>query len=529
MTPETSIYEYAKQGLKLSADKTAIWFYGKGITYRELFRSIDCVADHLYSLGVRQGTAVTIHLPNCPQAAISIYAIAKLGGICNIVHPLTPLDGLRKNMEFAESKFLIVGSQNAQADEIDFADKVVYVDISRMTDFVHMVLLSLKQRPKCPQGAVDFDALLYPNKETANIPKQSSLKNECICYLHSSGTTGVPKTVMHSHLACNNWVHNAKAFFGDSSLEGEVVLSVLPIFHGSGLVMNLHQVLCAGGTQVLMARWDAKAAVDAIRKYKITVLTGVPLIYQRILEQRRFKGQTAKRISQCYVSGDATPLALKEAFNERVGHPVMFEGYGMTETVTACFATSAKNNNINASGYPLVNCTAAVLDVNDELQYHGTGELVLSTNTMMLGYLKDPIATEKSFLRRDGRCWFRTGDYGRIDNDGYLYFLERKKNIIIRNGYNVYPGEIEAVIRNLPFVKDVTVIGRKVDSATGEDICAFVVLSEQKDQQMEKEEIIKLCYERLPRYAVPNVVLAVNEIPRNSMSKVDKNKLVEML
>lgn len=529
MTPETSIYEYAKQSLECFSNKTALWFYGKGITYWELFDYIDNVADHLSVLGVRQGTTVTIYLPNCPQAVIAVYAIAKLGGICNIIHPLMPLDGVRQKMAFAESKFLIVGSQIPQANEIDFAERLIYADVSQFMDLPHKLGLRLKQHTSCPKTAVDFKKLLTPCKVPALIPDQPSLKDTCVCYLHSSGTTGLPKTVMHSHISCNNWVSNAKAFFQDRGLENEVVLSVLPMFHGSGLIMNVHQVICAGGTQVLMARWVPTDAIKAMSRHKITVLTGVPFIYQSILEQPAFRGETASRISQCYVSGDAVSLELKTEFDARVGHPVMYEGYGMTETITACFAISAYHYKINASGYPLVNCEAAVLTENDDIQRYGSGELVLSTNTMMLGYLKDTAATSECFIERDGKKWFRTGDYGSIDDEGYLYFLERIKNTIIRNGYNIYPVEIESLVRKVPLVKDVAVIGRKISGSKGEDICAFVVLADENMEHLAKKEIIKVSTEQLPRYSVPNVIVCVEEIPRNSIGKVDKNRLVKML
>lgn len=529
MTPETSIYEYAKQGLALSADKTALWFYGKGITYRELFRCIDNVADSLYTLGIQQGSVVTLYLPNCPQAVMAVYAVAKLGGICNMVHPLTPIEGLRKNMAFTGSGVLIAGSQCNRIGELDFAEKLIFVDISQFMGKIQGMVFRMKSKPNCPVEAVDFHSLLSPCQENARIPEQTALATECVCYLNSSGTTGVPKTVMHSHMACNNWVYNAKAFFRGSSLKDEVVLSVLPFFHGSGLIMNLHQVLCAGGTQVLLAKWKAKDAVKALRSYKVTVLTGVPFLYQSLLEEKTFKGKVAKRISQCYVSGDSTPIELKKAFNERVGHPVMYEGYGMTETVTACFSTSKYNSRIEASGYPLVNCSAAVMAENGDVRMYGSGELLLCTNTMMLGYLGDSAATEDAFMQIAGKRWFRTRDHGFIDNDGYIYFLERMKDIVIRNGYNIYPREIEMLIRKLTFVKDVTVIGKKSSGAKGEEVYVFIVITEEKGKEVAKKEVMDVCIAELPGFAIPDGIVFVEKIPRNNLNKVDKNKLVDLV
>lgn len=529
MTPNTSIYEYAKQGVALSADKTAIWFYGRSITYRELFECIDHVADNLHALGVRQGTVVTIHLPNCPQAVMAIYAVAKLGGICNMVHPLISANGLRKNMEFTESTVLLTGSHCEQIDQLSFPDQVIYADISQFMGKAYALGFRLKSKSKRPAKAIDFRNLLVSHSGDVDFPEQVTLANECACYLNSSGTTGEPKTVMHSHAACNNWVSNAKSFLGERGLRNEVVLSVLPFFHGSGLIMDLHQVLCAGGAQLLLAKWNARAAVKAFKKYKATVLTGVPFMYQSILEEKGFCGKVAERISQCYVSGDTTPIELKKAFNERVGHTVMYEGYGMTETVTACFATSAHNNRIEASGYPLINCSAAVMTESGEVRTQGAGELLLHTNTFMLGYLGDQDATNDAFVQIEGKRWFRTRDYGFIDEDGYVYFKERMNDIIIRNGYNIYPMEIETSVRKLAFVKDVAVIGKKIPSAKGEDIYAFVVLNEKQKEDEARIKIIEKCNDEIPKYAIPNHVVFIEKIPRNNLSKVDKNKLMSMI
>lgn len=529
MTTETSIYEYAKQGLKKNPDKTAIWFYGRSLSFRELFGRIDNVADNLYALGVRRGTVVTIHLPNCPQAVMAVYAVAKLGGISNMVHPLTPLKALQDNMTFTESSFLITGDHFSECGEVDFSGCIVYAEIAAHMGSIYRAARRLTIKDKRPESAVPFEELEKAAEKACAIPNQNIIARECAIYLNSSGTTGAPKTVMHSHVSCNNWVGNAKVFFQDRNLGEEVVMSVLPFFHGSGLIMNLHQVLCAGGSQVLLAKWNASEAAKIIRRYKITVLTGVPYLYQSLLEQRRFRGKAASRISLCFVSGDRTPIELKKAFDERTGHRVLFEGYGMTETVTACFSTSPYNSCIEASGYPLVNCKAVVMDETGQIHPHGSGELLLSTNTMMLGYLKDDEATSAAFTVVDGQSWFRTGDYGAIDEAGYIHFRERKKNIIIRNGYNIYPGEIETIIRKLKYVSDVAVTGRNALRAKGEDILAFIVLSGGMDQNAAKSLILKTCHEELPKYSIPNDVIFVPEIPRNRMSKVDKRKLESLL
>ena len=528
MTTETSIYEFAKRSAEQFAAKTALWFYGKGISYQKLFEKIDRVADNLHCLGVCRGTVVTIHLPNCPQAVMAIYAVAKLGGICNMVHPQVPWNGLKSNMEFCESKILITGGHFSQADQVASDITSIYVSISDYMGEIYRFGYKIKNRNQKPQHAVGFSDLEKVSAGHAPVIQQESLSECCVAYLNSSGTTGTPKTVMHCHRAFNNWVHNAQAFFRHKGLADEVVLTALPFFHGSGLVMNLHQVLCGGGEQILFAKWDAKLAAKLVKKKKITIITGVPFLYQSLIEQKGFRAKDVGHITQCFVSGDHVPLELKEKFDAVVGHRALFEGYGMTETVTACFSTSRYDDCPEASGYPLINAHAAVLAEDDKLHQTGCGEFFLSTNTMMMGYLKDPKATGAVVVERDGKTWFRTGDYGEIDENGYLFFYERMKNIIIRNGYNIYPYEIEALIQRLDYVAETAVIGCRAETSKGEDIVAFVAIGPSADQEEIRKEILKISAENLPKYSIPNEIVFVEKLPRNRMNKIDVKALKEI-
>ncbi len=525
MTTETSIYEYAKQGLKVSENKTALWFYGRSVSYKLLFEKIDCVADNLYRLGVRQGTVVTIHLPNCPQAVIAIYAIAKLGGICNIVHPQVPRITLEENMEFCDSRILITGDHFKEGALLSPDLLCVCVKLADYMGLVYKSAYSVKN--KCKNNTtICFSELERPAKERAPAVDPGSLANCCVAYLNSSGTTGTPKTVMHSHQSLNNWVSNAQVFFRGEGLREEVVLSALPFFHGSGLVLNLHQVLCGGGAQVLLATWNAKQATRFIRKYRVSIITGVPYLFKSLLEQPKFARKGTAHLTQCFVSGDRVSSELKKNFDSAVGHRTLFEGYGMTEIVTACFSTSKYDDRIDASGYPLINCFVAVLTDEGLISTSGRGELIVSTNTMMLGYLNED--SSSCFLHHDGKIWLKTGDHGEIDEDGYLYFRERIKNVIVRKGYNIYPNEIENVIRRFSFASDVCVLGTTGPNMKGEEVIVFVEASDGCEATMQAF-IQKECCERLPRYAHPSKIIVLRAFPRNKMKKVDRQALRRLI
>lgn len=530
MMTETSIYEYAKQGLSYGADRTALWFYGKSISFSTLFEKIDNVADHLYQFGVRQGTVVTIHLPNCPQAVMAIYAVAKLGGICNMVHPLIPIDGLRQNMEFVESEILITGSHFERVSEVDFASKLLFVELHEHMGTVAALLYQSRNKVSCPRNAVDYCSLEVACNTKAETPRSVDLAQSCVCYLNSSGTTSAPKTVIHSHAALNNWVENARGFFRDTDLSRHKVLSVLPVFHGSGLVLNIHQVLSSGGEQFLMASWNPGQAARLIKRHSISILTGVPKLYQDLLDQKGFCGTKIQNITQCFVSGDYVPYRLKQEFNTRVGRQCLFEGYGMTEIVTACFSNAPYREKMSSSGYPLENCHIAILNEKGELQLAGRGELVVSTNTMMIGYLKDTEGTDASFFEVNGQRWLRTGDEGEIDEQGFVYFLERRKNVIVRKGYNIYPGEIEAVVREVNGVDEVCAVGVPDPTLqeTTEQVRVCIVLRSGFNREEVARAVRTACQKSLPRYATVAQIRFLDHLPRNQMNKIDRTYLRQL-
>lgn len=527
--PDTSIYEYAKQGLALSADKPAIWFYGKSMTYAKLFYRIDNVADHLAALGVGQGTVVTIHLPNCPQAAMAIYAVAKLGGICNMVHPQVPLEGLRENMTFTESNILITGDHFPQCGEVDFAGKMIFASLAAHMGTAYGLAYRLKNGVKRPHRALPFKKLERPTPIPADIPKQSSLAEKCAVYLHSSGTTETPKTVMHCHRALNCWEVDVDAYYEHEPQAGRVMYCALPLFHGAGLVLNMHHCMVSKMEQVMVARFSAPEAVQLIRRKKVEVMTGTPALYKKLLMEKRFCRKNAPKLEECFISGDTVPQELKVQFDLRLdpsgNKHFLYEGYGLTEAVTAVCSNGKRHYNPEASGYPLPGCRAAVLR-NGRVFAEGEGELLLDVNTRMMGYLgKDDMST---FFLNKGIQWLRTGDWGMVDKEGFVYCIDRIKNLIIHNGYNIFPSQVEDVICALAEVKEVCVVGVADEAQATQTVRACVVLCEDADPKQAENHILSACAQVLPRYAIPRQFRYLRELPRNRMAKIDRKALEEL-
>lgn len=529
MTSSTNIYEYAKQGLMLAADRPAIWFYGKSLTYRKLFIYIDNVADHLAALGVGRGTVVTIHLPNCPQAVMAIYAVAKLGGICDMVHPLLPAVPLQKHMEFTESSVLVSG-EHLFEPELIHDRKLIWVDISVHMGIVERIAYRLKNQCHRPRNAIPFESFEEDMKQKSCIHNSVSAEFPAL-YLQSSGTTGKAKVVVHSHRSVNNWAEAVGGYFAGIDTSKQICLSAVPLFHGIGFAQDMHWIMSRGGQQILMARWDSAMATQLIARHRVTTMAGVPAMYRSLIKEPSFTSRIAATLQECFVGGEHADERLKEEFDSYFdGQPHLMEAYGMTEILVALSVTNCHHYLRDATGQPLPGRIAAVLEEQiGEATLVGTGELLACSDSLMLGYLKDPAATKDALLNWEGKTWLRTGDLGAVTAEQYVYFTGRKKSIIIHNGYNVIPTEVEDVIRSEPSVQEVAVLGVWDEEQRTQQITAFIVLENKEKLKNVQDTILARCRRELPRYAIPRVLHVVSELPRNQMGKIDIRRLEELL
>ena len=527
MTTETSIYEYAKQGLSYGADRVAIWFYGKAIKYGELFEKIDNVADNLYALGVREGTVVTIHLPNCPQAVMAIYAVAKLGGICNMVHAQLPSDSLQELMRETESSFLIC-SNLLKSPYPSAAKVVLFVSLNAFMGRAFRLGYRLKNSLVKPTDAISFEPLTETkvDKLTSVFPNPTSLGSKCVLYLHSSGTAGDPKTVMHSHFALNSWEADADQYYRHCEQLHRKIYCVLPFFHGFGLVTGMHHAMVNKMEQIIVPRFSPEESVKLLHKRKANIIIGTPALFEKLMANRHFNGAYLPFLNECTVGGDRVSEKLVNEFDRRLDpelkNKFLFEGYGLTEFISAVsYNHSHFAYRKGSSGKMLPGILARIKNGSDILKT-GEGEILISGNTMMLGYLN---TSKQPFIEYEGLKWLPTGDYGKIDEDGFIYCTDRIKDIIIHNGYNVFPSRVEIAIMSSAQIEEVCVTGEFKQNSSTQCVVAWIVAKNGVDKAALLTELKAICKKKLAPYEWPGQFRIVSTLPWNNMRKIDRREL----
>lgn len=514
MTLYESFYKCAKE----NPQKTAIVFYGKKIKFRSLLQYVNKAANGL-SRFVKKDDVVTLCVPNSPSAAIAFYAVNKLGAVANLVHPLIKKDALRTCMQKVKSKVLI--TYDSYEGKNDF-DCVTFVSAS---DFFMPFFAALYYKRAFGKkiGAFDkskkFESLLsYPALEATESPSYASV------FLPSGGTTGEPKVIMHGGDAFNGLCDYADFFLSEPLKNYEAMYSVLPIFHGFGLCMNMHMCMTKGITNVMTLKFNPKSMAKDIKKYKIGILTGVPAMFNKLLACKEFLRADLSSVKDCFVGGDSASNELVDRFNRQLkaggSTAKLHVGYGLTETVTVCAVTTAKYDKNGSAGYPLPCTEMAITDGEKILPKGEIGELVLRTPLLMLGYY----GTDQKPIRVIGdKEWLFTGDMCYIDDDGYLFFKQRIKNMLKVSGVPVFPSEIENVVTKIKGVKNAAAIGVP-DEQKGEAVKLFVEKSDEISESELKETILSECKAKLITYAVPKQI-EFCVLPLNAIGKVDRKLL----
>ncbi len=510
-----TLYESFKSCAEKNPEKTAMVFYGGRIKFRKLLELVNRAASGLGGY-VKKDDIVTLCVPNSPSAAIALYALNKLGVIVNLVHPLIKKDSLLSCMKKVGSKLLITYDQ--YDGEVECTTLVS--DSSYFMNLPSKIYYKTKfgKKNKIDKNNIFENLLRFPELKETERPTKAAV------FLPSGGSTGEPKIIMHSDEAFNKLASYADYFLAEPVSNYTAMYSVLPIFHGFGLCMNLHICMTQGITSVMTLKFNAKSMAKAIKKENVNILTGVPAMFNKLLACDKFVNSDLSSIKDCFVGGDYASEELIERFNETLkkggSKGKLYVGYGLTETVTVCAVTNAKHNRKGSIGYPLPCTEFCISDGSKKLAAGEVGELCIRTPIMMLGYYE----TDDSPIKKlEGEDWLFTGDVCYLDADGYLYFKQRKKNMIKVSGVPVFPSEIEDVVLKIEGVKNAAAIGIP-DSIKGEVVKLFVEKEDTADEKELLNKINAVCKEKLIVYAVPKQIVFMT-LPLNLIGKVDRKLL----
>ena len=464
------------------------------------------VASALLASGLRRGDKVAVQLPNLPQFLFTYFAILKAGLVMVPLNPLLKAAEVAYQLEDSESRLLITFE--------GFAAEAVAG--ARQAGNVPVYVVNLPGSDLRPEGARPYDELYFAD-DTGEIEPTDADDTAVIIY--TSGTTGQPKGAELTHFQLYMNCTVAGELFGFE--DDDIGVAVLPMFHVFGLSSVLNTAVRFGGTLVLVPRFEAGLVLDAIERHRCTIFSGVPTMYYALL-QADLPSRDLSSLRVGISGGAAIPGEVIRAFEEQVPGVVILEGYGLSETAsTTTFNVSAEQRRVLSIGKPIWGVQVRVVDEQDKTLPAGPeniGEIVIRGHNVMKGYYRRPQETAEAC--RGG--WFHTGDLAYADEDGYLFIVNRKKDLVIRNGYNVYPREIEEVLFGHPAVAEAAVVGQP-DPRVGEEVVAFVVPRPGAD--IHPDEIIAYCRERLAAYKYPREIRVAAELPKGPTGKILKREL----
>ncbi len=500
-------------------------FFGKRMSYAAVKEASDRLAAGLQGLGVRTGDRVALLLPNSPQFVIAYYAILKAGAAAVPLNPLYTQRELAFHLGdcgaqtaltiplFLEKVTALVGKTPLQ--------RVIYTRVADYLPFPLALGSRLQERGQMrhvDKASVIHLASLLQDAPPAGWQPAPVDPHSPAVLIYSGGTTGVAKGIMLSHYALVANAHQLRAWV-NLDAQGRI-LAVLPLFHGFGMSVTMNAPLLAGGEIITLPRFQAENVLKAIQEWKPTFFIGVPAMFGAFNSVPTLDKYDLRSVKGIFVGAAPLTQALKDEFEGRSGARLI-EGYGLTEAVTAIMANPyGGRHKVGSIGLPFpdVDMKIVALDGSADLPAGETGEIVLRSPTMMMGYYNQPEATAEAM--RDG--WLFTGDIGHMDADGYFTITDRKKELIIVGGFNVFPREVDEVLAVHPKVLEAAAIGVP-DQRLGERVKACVVLRE--GQTATAEEIIAFCRERLVAYKVPAEVEFRSSLPKSMIGKVLRREL----
>ena len=533
--PQTSLW----MNLQISAlrypQKVALVFMGRTWSYSELQFEAEKIASALRKMGVQKGDRVVLDMQNCPQLVISHFAILRLDAVVVPVNPMNRTEELKHYILDPDTKVAVTTADlapelAAASNALEKSQRLKHLLVTQFTDVFDAANIGPDELPanwsdwlktvhalplleggevhtwaSVSQGEVSLGPVTAQSEDLAVLP-------------YTSGTTGLPKGCMHTH---GTIMHNAMSsgLWANGTPENKC-LCVVPMFHITGMVSVMHATIFMGATLILMPRWDRDLAGRLISKWKVTHWTNIPTMVIDLLGSANMAQFDLTSLQNIGGGGAAMPEAVAQRLLDQFGLRYI-EGYGLTETAAPSHTNPPDAPKKQCLGIPFMSVDSRVVDPEtlQELPQGESGEIVMSGPQIFKGYWKRPEATASAFFERDGKSFFRSGDMGRIDEEGYFFMTDRLKRMINASGFKVWPAEVEALMFKHPAIQEACIISTK-DAYRGESVKAVVVLRSTHIGQVSEQDIIDWCRDTMAVYKVPRVVEFIEVLPKSGSGKV---------
>ena len=530
--PATSLWFNLEVSARRWPDKAAYVFMGRSITFSELHAQAESLAGWLQAHGVGKGDRVLVFLQNCPQYAAAVYAILRADAVVVPVNPMNKADEFGHYITDPQARVAITSADLAgivaEADSrLPEAQRLRHVVVTRYADAMPDELdpAEAPSQPildwlRTPATLPDARFLRWPDAIASGyVPREHTAQPDDLAVLpYTSGTTGLPKGCMHTH---RTLMHNAAGggVWGFGGAES-VSLGVVPMFHITGFMYGVLGCVMGGSTVVILPRWDRELAGRLISRHQVTHWTCIPTMVIDLFGSPNYK--TFDLTSLRYMSGGgaAMPQAVAERLQTEFGL-TFAEGYGLTETAAPTHANPPERAKLQCLGIPIFGTDSRIIDPETlaVLPPGETGEIVTHGPMVFKGYWGHPEATKAAFIELDGKPFFRTGDLGRMDDEGYFFITDRLKRMINASGFKVWPSEVELLLFKCPLVQEACVIASK-DAYRGETVKAVVVLRAEHRATAQPQDIIDWAREHMAAYKVPRIVEFAEQLPKSGSGKV---------
>ncbi len=531
VVPQTSLWFNLEVAAARYPDKAAYVFFGRTLSYSQLKTQAEALAGWLQDAGVGQGDRVALYMQNCPQFIVAVYGILRADAVVVPVNPMNRADEFSHYITDPQSKAVMCSADLAgfvvTANlELPVAERVRQVLVTRYTDAMpegaldpdeapHAALESwLRAEHPLPAGFTRWTDALAAGLQPGPHRAQS---DDLALLPYTSGTTGLPKGCVHTH---RTLMHNAVSGQWSHSGPEAVSLGVVPMFHITGMMLCVLGAVYAAATTVLMPRWDRELAGRLLSRYRVTHWTAIPTMVIDLFASPNYRSFDLSSLRNIGGGGAAMPQAVAQRLIDEFGL-TFAEGYGLTETAAPTHSNPPERAKLQCLGIPYFGTDARVVDpiTFEELPVGEAGEIIVHGPQVFKGYWRHPEATEAAFIEFEGKRFFRTGDLGRMDEEGYFFITDRLKRMINASGYKVWPSEVELLLFKCPLVQEACIVAAK-DEYRGETVKAVIVLRSEAVGKARPQDIIAWAREHMAAYKVPKIVDFVDHLPKSGSGKV---------